>query len=139
MLMRRLNLYVGFILFISFLITGLYMRFLFRPEHFDELTVRMEIRSNHIYILFVSLLNLMSFGIEIFIGPALIIFLDRLSRSLFIISGVLSLIAFVFEHTGTLKGRSFTFFCVLSSLSGVVLFLFAYALSLQFKKKGNVG
>ncbi|TGK06627.1 hypothetical protein EHO59_00340 [Leptospira semungkisensis] len=132
-MLRKLNFSIGLILLIAFPITGLYMQYYFRPEHLTEMTARMEMRANHIYILFVSLLNLLSFTSLISYSSRFAKSLDFISRILFLTAGVFSFIAFLKEHTGTLKGRWFTFLCVLSSLIGTVFFATAYILSQRSK------
>jgi hypothetical protein len=57
--LKRIHFYLGLIVVVHFLITGLFMRqniFLIEPE---DTTVRMMFRANHIYILFTGLINLL--------------------------------------------------------------------------------
>ena len=62
MRLKQLNLVFGLTLFVGFLVTGYYLQEFFKPEHLDDHVMRMQIRANHIYILLISLLNIVSFS-----------------------------------------------------------------------------
>ncbi|WP_246048829.1 hypothetical protein [Leptospira sarikeiensis] len=110
------------------------MKNIFRPEHLNDLAARMEIRANHIYILFISLLNIIGFTVDIQTQSSWLSRIDKGSRLLLIASGILSLFAFVIEHSGTLQNRSLTFYSVVTSLAGVVLLTFSYILSARINR-----
>ncbi|MFA4795648.1 hypothetical protein [Leptospira kirschneri] len=131
--MRKLNLLTGAILLGIFLATGLYMKFVFRPEHLADTTARMEIRANHIYILFIALLNLLSFPFQTPSTTTLRKWSIGISRTMFVLAGILAVVAFFREHSGVLQGRIFTFSSVLLSLSAVLLMLFANHFSSKLK------
>jgi len=121
--MKSFNLIFGALLLFIFLLTGIYLRYLFRNEHLSDLTVRMEIRANHVYILFASLLNILSYKVEFSNRINWIKIVERLFRSGLIISGVLFLIAFVTDHRNSITDRYVTFYAVLFSLIPIVAIL----------------
>ncbi|MCE9597825.1 MAG: hypothetical protein K8S54_07645 [Spirochaetia bacterium] len=127
--MRKLNLYYGLLLLLIFLGTGLYLKFIFRPENLANTTARMEIRASHIYILFVSLLNIFSSGIHLPLSNKWVQGLERVFRFTLMLAGLLAVTAFLTDHPGTLLDRKLTFYAVLLSLSSAVLFLIAAFLS----------
>ena len=110
------------------------MKVFFKPNHLNDHLMRLQIRSNHIYILFVSLLNIISF-------KTVINGVDRISKTLnfsvrilLISSGILSVIAFMYEHTGVISNRILTLITVILSLTAVGLFL-VNELVIRVKKK----
>lgn len=135
MYLRKINLYAGIILLLGFLATGMYLKLIFKTEHLNDTTARMEIRANHIYILFVSLLNILSFTIQPGTGRRILKRLEIFTRILLLTAGGLSLGAFFLEHSGTLQGRLLTFLCVLSSLAGVLLLQSANLLSARLETR----
>src|SRR5688572_6643449 len=107
--MKNVNLFFGILLFFGFLATGLYLKMVFKPEHLSDLAARMEIRANHIYILFISLLNILSVDAYPEARTKLVRFMNLFSRVLLPAAGLLAVAAFFLEHSGTLTGRLFTF------------------------------
>ena len=132
MSLKKANLYFGLVLFIGFLVTGYYMKEYFKPEHLDNHVVRMQIRANHIYILFVSLLNVVSFKCELRMKS-----LDILFRTLILTAGVIAVIAFLKEHTGDLSVRSWTLLAVILSVASVGILLVHELLNKVNKKNRN--
>ena len=132
MSLKKANLYFGLVLFIGFLVTGYYMKEYFKPEHLDNHVVRMQIRANHIYILFVSLLNVVSFKCELRMKS-----LDILFRTLILTAGVIAVIAFLKEHTGDLSVRSWTLLAVILSVASVGILLVNELLNRVSKKNRN--
>jgi len=120
---KQVSLFFGILLFVIFLGTGVYMRFYFGPENIDALTERMQIRSNHIYILYISFLNILAYNFILSDQKRIHQLLDFIFRILLIISGFLALLAFVYEHNGEVDFRPFTFFAVLLSLLGILVVL----------------
>ena len=121
--MRKFNLYFGFILFALFLISGYYLMHYFKPVNINNLVLRMEIRANHIYIIFISLLNIIAFKCDFSNVKKRTTYLEYLFRTLLILAGLISIYAFMFDHNGNLIGRSWTLLSVVLSLSAVVAFL----------------
>jgi hypothetical protein len=130
--MKKLNLIVGLILLLIFLGTGYQLATQIKPVHFSNPIVRMEARANHIYILFIALLNILSFRNKtVALGRGSIL-IEYFSRGLLIISGTFAVYAFVFEHTGNIEERQVTFLAVSTALISVALFVFN---ELMFQKK----
>lgn len=133
--MNKLNLYFGISLFIIFIITGYYMKEYFKPEHINDVEQRLQIRSNHIYILFIALLNIAVSVCQFEKSKKLFYYLDFSFRTLIIISGIISILAFCFEHTGELKNRTFTLITVILSLASIGLLLLTEIMSHKNKNK----
>jgi len=121
--MKRANLIFGLVFLTGFLISGYYMAKYFRPAHMDELTVRMQIRASHIYLLFIALLNLIAFKCELTQANKSVVFVERIFRFLLIAAGCIAIAAFVLEHTGHLKERKLTLLSVVLSLASIVVIL----------------
>ncbi len=121
--MRKLNLNFGLLLFVIFLLTGYYMEAYFKPAHIDNLTLRMEVRANHIYILFISLLNIMAFKSTFSGVKKFTVYLANTSGVLLIVSGLIALYAFMYDHSGNLIGRGETLTSIICALTAVGLFL----------------
>ncbi len=119
--LRKVNLIFGFVLLFTFFGTGLYMKSIFKPEHLSELTVRMEIRANHVYILFIALLNLFAFRAYSVSAGKFVVLLNTVSRALLLAAGCFAMAGFLWEHSGTLTGRSYTLLCAVASLSAALL------------------
>jgi hypothetical protein len=113
--MKKLNLLFGILLLVLFALSGQYMQHVFKPEFENELVMRMQIRASHIYILFLSALNVMSFLVDLK-GKK---WLDYIFRNALIVSGTLSFLAFWTDHTGLLTERSVTLWMVISMLVGM--------------------
>lgn len=121
--MRKANLLFGIVLFLAFLGTGYYMSRYFKPEHLTDLTMRMQIRASHIYLLFTALLNIMAFTCELRGTGRARKFFDTAFRLFLIAAGTVALCAFAFEHTGDLKERKQTLLSVILALASVGFFL----------------
>ena len=121
--MRKYNLYFGLILFVIFIISGYYLKEYFKPQNINNLTLRMEIRANHIYIIFISLLNIISYKSELSQGKNWTIYLEYAFRMLLMFSGLVAIYSFLFDHNGDLIGRKSTLLSVVLSLSSIVIFL----------------
>jgi hypothetical protein len=132
--MRKINLLFGLILFVVFLITGYYLEAYFKPQHIDNLVIRMEIRANHIYILLISLLNIISFKCNLTTGKKLTGFLEPIFRMLLIAAGVTAIIAFLYDHHGNLIGRNITLTTMIFSISSIAIFLTNEIIYLNRKK-----
>lgn len=134
MKLERVNLFFGLSLFIIFLITGYYMKEYFKPNHYEDILMRLQIRSNHIYVLFVSLLNILSFKTVLKNTDTLSRIFDFSIRVLLISSGIMSLFAFVNEHDGQISNRILTLITVVLSLTSIGLFLVNELINLVRKK-----
>ncbi len=110
----KLNLIFGTIFFIAFIITGLYLNRILCPDFENEHFIRMEARANHIYILLVALMNIMSYRKVKHHHKTHR--LEYLFRYLLVFAGLLSVVAFVVEHRSNLDNRSITFFTMLICL-----------------------
>ena len=117
------NLIFGILLFIAFLITGYYMNAFFKPEHLNDFEQRLQIRSNHIYILFIALLNITLSMCRNKKVNKLISYLDLSARAVIALAGIVALFAFCFEHTGEISDRTLTLIAVILSLTSIGLLL----------------
>ena len=133
--MKNMNLFFGLTLFVGFLATGYYMAEYFKPEHLDNHVMRMQIRANHIYILFISLLNIVSFKCDLKMNHNLSKYLNILFRMLLLIAGVIAIVAFFKEHTGNLGIRSWTLSAVILSVISVGIVLINELVNIAVKKK----
>lgn len=66
---RKIQIAYGIALLIAFALTGQYLMRVFVPRHAGEIHLRMMARADHIYILFLALLNLLHARIESPAGP----------------------------------------------------------------------
>ncbi len=133
--MKKINLYFGLALFVGFLATGYYMAEYFKPEHLDNHVMRMQIRANHIYILFISLLNIVSFKCDLKMNHKLSKHLNILFRMLMLIAGIIAVVAFLKEHTGNLGVRSWTLSAVILSVVSVGIVLINELTNFVMEKK----
>lgn len=132
--MRKVNLGFGFFLFFVFLCTGFYMKMVFKPEHLLDTTARMEIRASHLYILYISLLNILSYNSYSISHKKQVKILNELSSLLLIFAGLLGVSGFLMEHGGTLTDRKLTLLAAISSLAGV---FFCFAGNLLTRKENE--
>lgn len=121
--MKKLNLYFGLLLFVLFLLSGYYMEEYFKPQHIDHLALRMEVRANHIYILFIALLNMLAFKCEFSKVTKASDYLEMSFRMALVLSGLVALYAFIYDHSGMLTGRYETLASIILSLTAVAIFL----------------
>ncbi|MDP5062133.1 MAG: hypothetical protein NWP64_09460 [Maribacter sp.] len=133
--MKKVNLYFGIFLFLVFVATGYYMEEYFKPENLDKHVMRMQIRASHIYILFISLLNILAFKINLSVKKPVLKYVDILFRIVLIAAGILSVFAFSIEHTGDLSKRSWTLLTVVLSLIAIGLMLLNVILNQKREKK----
>ena len=137
--LRKTNLFFGLLLFLVFLATGYYMMQYFKPEHLDNHVMRMQIRANHIYILFIALLNVIAFKCELKMKHTMSKYLDSIFRMLLLLAGIISVVAFLKEHTGNLGVRSWTLSTVILSVTAVGFLLTNELLAVALKKKIDDG
>ena len=111
------------------------MKTSFKPEHLDQHVMRMQIRANHIYILFVALLNVLAYKCDLTSASKRSTGIDLGFRLLLLSAGVLSLVAFCTEHSGNLNLRTWTLFTVILSLAAIGLLLLNEGFQWVSKKK----
>ncbi|WP_442264578.1 hypothetical protein ACSIGC_09435 [Tenacibaculum sp. ZS6-P6] len=133
-----MNLYFGLLFFVGFLATGYYMAEYFKPNNVDNYVARMQIRANHIYILFISLLNIISFKSEIKMDHSISKYLNILFRILILIAGIISFVAFLKDHTGNLKTRNWTLTAIILSVLSISMVLLNELISYIIKIKKSV-
>ncbi len=121
--MKKWNLVFGFLFLLAFLATGQYMRHVFLPEYSEALIQRMQIRSNHIYLLFIALLNLLAAGVEVPGRYKWSALGSGVARLLLILAGCCMLVGFWNEHDGNLTHRTYTRLGIFASLGGVSLLM----------------
>ncbi|WP_348740629.1 hypothetical protein [Tenacibaculum sp. 190524A05c] len=95
----------------------------FKPEHMDNLVMRMQIRANHIYILFIALLNIVAYRSNFSSKDKKTYVLEIVFRLFLMLSGIFALIAFLKEHTGDLSVRTWTLLTVILSVTAIGLLL----------------
>ncbi len=106
----------------------------FKPNNLDNHLMRLQIRSSHIYILFVSLLNIIAFRSFITDGSVFSKIFNYALRLCLIAAGVFSLLGFIYEHNGDISNRILTLVTTILALSSVGLFLIN-EVSVLVKKK----
>jgi hypothetical protein len=119
--MRALHLFTGVASLAAFLASGLYMRWLHASGAALDETVRMLLRSTHIYLLFAALLNL-TLGLYLPPPPAAWRRRVRLAGSLLILAAPpLIGVGFMTEPWLTGLERPYSRWGIYASLAGVVL------------------
>lgn len=121
--LKRWNLISGLILFLAFVISGQYLSHVFTPDHMDELVQRAQIRSNHIYLLLIALLNLLASRIDSKVISPWQGYVDLFWRNFLILAGILLICGFWYEHDGDLLHRQWTRYGLFLTLGAVVVFL----------------
>lgn len=133
MKINTLNLAFGIILLLGFLISGQYLKHYFKPNHLDQYLMRLQIRSSHIYILFIACLNIIAFKTKTDLKIKIQKTLNLTWRVCLIIAGLLFILAFLKEHTGEIKNRTLTLIGANLTLTSIGLFLLNETIS-HFKK-----
>ena len=111
------------------------MKEYFKPEHLNDLEQRLQIRSNHIYILFISLLNITLSMCRFNNTDKLTSYLDLCFRILIMLAGIVAFLAFCFEHSGEIGNRKLTLVTVILSLSSIGLLLLTEFINREEKIK----
>jgi hypothetical protein len=123
--MSRVHLIFGLLLFVVFLITGQYMRADFPDKDAIDQTLRVLMRSRHIYILFSALIHI---GLGVYFIPRAFAWrrnVQYAGSALLLLSSVLLVSAFIRE-TYTLAAYSdLSRFGIYTSLAGVAFHLIA--------------
>ena len=133
MKLNKLNLTFGIILLIGFFISGLYLKYYFKPNHLNQLLMRSQIRSNHIYVLLIASLNIISFKIKNDYKIKVQKIVGTIWRTSLIIAGIFFVFAFFMEHTGDIDKRGLTLIGTICTLISVGFFLLNEII-FQFKK-----
>lgn len=117
--MKKMNLYFGLLFFVVFLFTGYYMVNNILPHYADDPYIRMANRADHIYMLFIALLNIISY--KCVFSNRIRVF-EPISRILLIVAGICSAIGFFVENAAVLDGRMITPTAVGLAFLAVVIF-----------------
>tara|TARA_Y100000739_G_scaffold131988_1_gene113760 strand:- start:250 stop:657 length:408 start_codon:yes stop_codon:yes gene_type:complete len=133
MKLKKLNLTFGIILLLGFFISGQYLKHYFKPNHLDQLLMRSQIRSNHIYVLLIASLNIISYKIKNDQKIKVQKIIDTIWRTSLIIAGIFFVFAFFMEHTGDIGKRGLTLIGTICTLISVGFFLLNEII-FQFKK-----
>lgn len=116
--MKKINWYGGLFLLVLFALTGQYLRGVTIPAEHNESLFRMMLRANHIYILFVGLVNILvsrcAFNTRVF---------QNLAQSFFVMCGVFVVFAFLLETDGDLEHRMFSFLTGITALIGILFLI----------------
>ncbi|MGC6479924.1 MAG: hypothetical protein ACON42_06065 [Flavobacteriaceae bacterium] len=116
--MKQINWYIGLFLIFIFIITGLYIQYLSIPEDAHPHVYRMILRANHVYILFIGMVNIV-LSRSNYTSPRI----EWMSRVFYIISAPLVLLAFMWETGGDMENRLISFNAVLLAFMGLILFI----------------
>jgi len=133
MKLNKLNLTIGIILLLGFLISGQYLKHYFKPNHIDQHLMRLQIRSNHLYILLIACLNIISFKTQTDLKIIIQKTINITWRTCLIIAGLFFVLAFLKEHTGEIKNRILTLIGAILTLTSIGFFLLNETIS-HFKK-----
>lgn len=113
------------------------MKEYFKPEHLNDIDQRLQIRSNHIYILFISLLNIAISKCRFEEKSKVISYLEIAFRTLLILAGIVSFLAFCFEHTGDIENRTMTLASVVLSLASIGILMLTELMNRTTNKGGS--
>ena len=117
--MKKMNLYFGFLLFVIFLFTGYHMVSSILPQYTEDTYIHMANRADHIYMMFIALLNIILYKC-IFTNSYKLF--EPLSRILLIVAGICSITGFFAESITPLNERMITPSAVGLAFLAVVLF-----------------
>ena len=132
--MPRLHLIFGIIVFVIFLVTGKFMRVDFPDKEDIDQSLRLLMRSRHIYILLVSFLHI-ALGVYLQIYGELWRKLLQIFGSVLLFAGTLLLICAFFYETYSVKNFSeMSRFGLYFSLAGTIFHLFG-GFSVKIKKR----
>ena len=123
--MSRVHLIFGLLLFVVFLVTGQYMRADFPDKDAIDQTLRILMRSRHIYILFSALIHI---GLGLYFmarGATWRRALQYTGSALMLLSSILLVSAFVHETYTLAAFSDLSRFGIYTSLAGVGLHLIA--------------
>ena len=121
--MSRVHLIFGLLLFVVFLITGQYMRADFPDKDAIDQTLRILMRSRHIYILFSALIHI---GLGAYFIPRMATWrrsLQYAGSALLLLSSGLLVSAFVHETYTLVAFSDLSRFGIYTSLAGIAFHL----------------
>jgi len=121
--MARLHLIFGLLLFVVFLVTGQYMRADFPDKDAIDQTLRVLMRSRHIYILFSALIHI---ALGVYFAPTAVAWqrFVQYAGSVFLFASSVLLVSAFVRETYALAGFSdLSRFGIYTSLAGVGLHL----------------
>ncbi len=134
--LNRLHFYFGLISVLSFVFTGVYMRYNLMGIQEDDLLRRMMFRSNHIYILFASFLHLVMSFIP-FSNLWRFQKVQVLASSLFVFATLgLHISFYINPITGSMQ-RDLTRYSVITTIIALVLSLCVQVLNKREIPKNN--
>lgn len=118
MKLRNLHLLVGLAVVIIFILTGQWMKY----HHIDETVdrVRFSIRANHLYILFLGLINLTAGTRQLFDGDKLKSRLLSLSSSLIFTATAVAIYAFFYEDKMGKSRPMILLTAILASIGAII-------------------
>jgi len=119
--MSRVHGLIGWSTLLIFLLTGAYLRWIFPEAYADDPSTRYLFRANHVYILFSSLLNILSARTlsRTPFRPALSIM--NVGSALLVLCPFFFLAAFIIETSPATPERPLTVVGAFSALIGIVL------------------
>lgn len=118
---QKIQFYFGIILFVIFLATGQYLKWVIKPEYLLQIDQRMMARANHIYILFVSLLNILGSLVEFDAREKWKSHFGITSRIVLMIAGIIYTCIFFQNYGSTLSDRKIILLPTILVLVGVIL------------------
>jgi hypothetical protein len=112
--------YLGLALLIGFALTGQYLQHSVKPAFGDDIAHRMMARANHLYLLFISLLLMISSQIDAAGRPVWIRRAVAAGKILLSLSALLLLAAVFTDHAGATRDRQATLYgCILALAGGL--------------------
>ncbi len=119
--------YLGLALLVSFALSGQYLKHSVKPDFGEDIAHRMMARANHLYLLFISLLLMISSLIDAAGRPNWIRRAVAGGKIILSISALLLVIAVFTDHDGAPRDRVATRYgCIFALVGG--LFISAFAL-----------
>ena len=119
--MKSIHFFIGLAFLILFLCTGIHMYFGFPELYGESEEIRMMYRSMHIYILMLSLINLMAANYLSFEKCENKRVIKIAASSLILVAPFLFFIGFIFEPPSYLIVRPYSFWGVIALLVGVMV------------------
>ena len=92
-----------------------------KPEYLNQIDQRMMARANHLYILFMSMINILESLIEFDKNKKWARFLGKISRVILMIAGVLFTCTFFNSYGHSINDRKIILFPTILVLIGVIL------------------
>ena len=129
MKINKFHFYFGLATFTGFVITGILMRMNIFETRETDILKRMMFRSNHIYILFASLLHLVISFVNPEIQTTRLLWIKNFGSTLCILTTITLYIAFFIDPISESIQRDITRFSIVGLFSGLILLLLTYKLS----------